>query len=203
MLVLSQHLTVSGHRQEVIAMPACLKANEEAIEPERRHRRERQLRRRELRSRRARGERRHHQSKRRQRRHRREHRSGTLRVERYDRATTSPGHNRQADDPVARDDHRGEHRVPRQRFRLPAASEHQRDDQRHFDDRHRHGKHERAVRLAYPMRDHLRVMHGSEHRATQEYRHEQREGSRHVAAPCQREDDRGEHWSQDGPGEAR
>ena len=50
--------------------------------------------------------------------------------------------------------------------RLRAASKHERNDQRDLDHRDGEREHERAERLADPMRDHLGVMHGGEHAAT-------------------------------------
>ena len=45
---------------------------------------------------------------------------------------------------------------------------HQRDDQRDLDHRHRDGEHQRPERLADAVGDHLGVMHRREHRAGQE-----------------------------------
>ena len=74
-----------------------------------------------------------------------------------------------------------------------AAGDHQRDDQRHLDDGHRDGEHERAERLAHPVRDDLGVVHGGEHGAGQagaDHHHEHRPG---VAAPGHGEDDERDH----------
>ncbi len=49
-----------------------------------------------------------------------------------------------------------------------AAAEHDGDDQRHLDDRHRDGQHERAERLADPVGDDLGVIDGGEHGSDQD-----------------------------------
>lgn len=48
-----------------------------------------------------------------------------------------------------------------------AAGQHDGDDQRDFDHRHRDGQHQRAERLADAMRDYFGMMHGREHRERQ------------------------------------
>ena len=92
------------------------------------------------------------------------------------RARSAPTSSESADDPVARDHHRGEDGVPRQRRRCPCRRHHQRHDQRHLDHRHRDREDQRAERLAHPVGDHLGVVDGGEHARPQEYRrtHQQR-----------------------------
>ena len=67
--------------------------------------------------------------------------------------------------PLQRDHDRGEHGVAGERRRLRAAGDHQRDDQRHLDDGHRDGEHQRPEGLTDPVRDDLGVVHGGQHRA--------------------------------------
>ena len=51
-----------------------------------------------------------------------------------------------------------------------AAPEHHRDDQRHLDHRHGDGEHQRAERLADPVGHHLGVVDGREHGRDQDHR---------------------------------
>ena len=81
------------------------------------------------------------------------------------------------DDAVEDDHHGGEHGVARQRRRFRAAGEHQRNDERDFDDGDRNGQHERAEGLAHAVRDHLGVVHGRQHAADQPGRDEHQKGA--------------------------
>jgi hypothetical protein len=80
-----------------------------------------------------------------------------------------PHQHADADDAGGDQHHRGIDGVARQGRLVAAAAggEHHRQDQRHLDDRDRERQHQRAERLAHPVRDHLGMVHGRRHRPHQ------------------------------------
>ena len=68
----------------------------------------------------------------------------------------------QADDPIQNDHHGGEYRVARERRSFLAPGEHERDDERHFDQRNRQGQYQGSVGFTYAMRDDIGMMDGGE-----------------------------------------
>ena len=99
---------------------------------------------------------------------------------------------RQTEDAVAGDHHRGEHRVARQRRGLVAAGRHQRDDQRDLDDRHREREDQRAERFADPMGDDFGVMDGGDHRRAETGADQDQQHRAQVTTPGQQQDDESE-----------
>jgi hypothetical protein len=79
-----------------------------------------------------------------------------------------------ADQAIADDHHHRKHGVARQR-RHRFFAEHQCCDQRDLDDGDRKRQEQRAIGLADPVRDHLRMMHGGKHRAEQDHQQDDRE----------------------------
>jgi len=69
----------------------------------------------------------------------------------------------QADDAGQNEHDRGKYRIPGQGRGLFAAGQHERDDQRDFDDGDGHRQHQGAERFAHPMRHHLGMMHPGHH----------------------------------------
>ena len=86
-----------------------------------------------------------------------------------------------------------------------SVGDHQRDDQRHLDHGDRHGEHQRAERLADPVRDHLGVVHRGQHRADQDdadhREHDRLDGTSGVAPPGGGEQDQRHDRDDDGPAE--
>ena len=70
-----------------------------------------------------------------------------------------------SDHAVEHDHDRGEHRIARDKVAALGAGEHDRDDERNLDHRHRDRKQDRAEWLAELQRQHLRVMDGREDRS--------------------------------------
>jgi len=68
-----------------------------------------------------------------------------------------------ADNAVADEHHGGKDRVAREARFLGPRRQHHGDDQRDFDHGHGNRQHERAERLAHPMRDDFRMMDAREH----------------------------------------
>ena len=66
------------------------------------------------------------------------------------------------------------------------------EDQPHLDDRHGDREDQRAERLPDPVRDHLGVVHGHEHRADQDDRDDRDERRPELAVPHEREEQQGE-----------
>ena len=120
---------------------------------------------------------------RRQRRHGGERGRRALGVERRRRASRSaPTSSEMPDDAVAGDHHGGEHRVARQRRRVPCRADTiSVTISADLDHRHRDGEHERAERLADPVRDDLGVVDRRQHRAGQEHADER---EHHAPAAC-------------------
>ena len=119
------------------------------------------------------------------------------------RATPSPerrDEQRSPDDPVARDHHRREHRVARERRRVRAAGHHQRHDQPDLDDGHRDREEQRAERLAHPVGDDLGVMDRRQDRAREHDGHEHEHDRSRLRPPRGREQHRGEERDRRGPG---
>ena len=186
-------------RHEEVTVPHGLGDHEGRIQDQRRHPGERQLRSGVLQSGRAHGESGQHHRDAGQGHHGGQRRAGARGVERRHPAASGGGQQAHPDDAVERDHHRREHGVARVGRRTRAAAGHQHHDQSDFDDRHRDGQHQRAGRLADPVRHHLRVMHGGEHRADQECG-DDRQGHRAlVMGPGCAEHDKGEHGHDDGP----
>ena len=103
----------------------------------------------------------------RKRRQYRERRARPFEAERL-HAVAEPTHEEaEADDPVADDHDRREHGVARERRLRVAHGEHHRDDQRDLDHGHRDREHERAERLADPVRDDFGVVDRCEHGAAE------------------------------------
>jgi hypothetical protein len=65
----------------------------------------------------------------------------------------------------------------------PRAGDHQRDDQAHLDDCHRHREEQRAERFADPVGHHLGVVHGGQHGTDQHDRDQARKERRRFAPP--------------------
>jgi hypothetical protein len=110
------------------------------------------------------GEGRQHERQHRQRRDGHRGRRGALLVEAHGVVSQRADQDREPDEPVHRDHHRGEHGVPRERLGLRSAGARQRDDERDLDHRDRDGEHERPERLPHPVRDDLGVVHRGEDR---------------------------------------
>lgn len=151
--------------QEVIAMANRLHEHEHAVQHERGHARERELRRRQPWARRGAQIVRHHEREHRQRREHRERLRRAAPLEVLLAVPPAADEQAQPDDPVADDHHRGEHGVAREPRFLGAGRQHHRDDQRDLDHGDGDREHERAERLADAVRDDFGVMHRGEHRA--------------------------------------
>ena len=103
-------------------------------------------------------------------------------VEQRDAVPHGADQQREADDAVEGDHHRGEHGVAGQRRGLRAAGDHQGDDQRHLDHGDGDREDQRAERLADPVGDDLRVVHRGEHGSRQHER-DQRDRQRAEVPP--------------------
>ena len=104
--------------------------------------------------------------------HRHQHREEGVRPERPElllAVTQRAGHDADAGKAV---EHQHDHRMNRVAGQVGVrfAGQHQRDDQRQLDDRHREGENQGAVRFAEPERDQLGVVDGNHHRADQQHR---------------------------------
>ena len=181
-------------RQEVVAVADGLDEDEQGVERERGDRGEGELGGGELAEGRALGERGQHERERRQRAHRGQRGRRPLGVEVGEAPSQRADDQAEADDPVARDHHRREHGVPGERGGVVAvAGDHQRHDQPDLDHGHRDREHDRAVRLADAVRDHLGVVDGRQHGPGEHDAHEDEHGGGRLAAPGRREQDRRDH----------
>jgi len=163
-------------------MPHGLDKDEHAVKHQGHDAHEGQLRTGEDRPRRGHGEVGQHE---RQRSQRRQHGQGGTRalyLEALGVVPYSAGQQAHSDNAVAHQHYRREHRVPRQRRLLRAATQHHGYDQRHLDHRHGDGQHQRAERLSNPVRHQLGVIDGGEHGGDQ---HHGRAGREQGAHPCE------------------
>jgi hypothetical protein len=176
-----------AHGQEAVAVADGLHGQEQHVQRERGDGRERELGRRALGSGPARRERRQHEAQR-------------ARVPTVASAEavpsalnetvpcrSAPTSTDSPTDPVARDHHGREDGVPGERRGLRPAGDHQRDDERHLDDRHGDREHERAERLPDPVGDHLRVVDGRQHRTGEKGADHHEHGRPRLRAPGRRE----------------
>ena len=156
--------------EEIAAVAHRLDEDKSAVEDQRDDRDEHQLRRSIGRPRRAFDEIGQNE---RQHRHRDEHveRRGNSAQREALLAKPHPAAQQAEPDDAVDDDHdRREHGIARQRRGIARVGQHQADDQRHLDHRHRHREDQRAERLANLMRPHLGMMHRGEHAADQDHR---------------------------------
>lgn len=91
--------------------------------------------------------------------------AGALRVEDGEPVAQGGDEQAQSGDAVAGDHHGREHRVTREARGLVAAVRHQGDDEGHLDDRDGDGEDEGTEGFADPVRDHLGVVDGGQHRS--------------------------------------
>ncbi|MNM95706.1 hypothetical protein D3C81_1081610 [compost metagenome] len=153
-------------------MPHRLHEHEAAVQHERHQPRERQLRRGQHRPRRGAREIGQHHGQH-QQRHQHGHRGlGAGRLEFLLPVVQAAHEQAHADDAVADDHHGGEHGVSSQSGLLRPGGQHDRDDQRHLDHRHRNRQHQRAERLAHLVGHHLGMVHRGKHRAGQRGSHD-------------------------------
>ncbi len=175
----------------MLAVANGLHEHEQQVEGERGDRREDELAGRELRSRCAGRELRQDQTKGCQRDHRRQRRRRAFGVELGEMPPQRSDQQRQADDPVAGDHHRGEHGVACERLGVGIPRDHQRHDQADLDHGHGDGENERAERLADPLGDDLRMVDRGEHRGDEEGRGDREHQGGRLARPGHRENDQG------------
>ncbi len=171
------HLFAGRLGEEVVAVAHRLHEHEHHVQHQRDHSFEGQLRGREARA---------DHGARVIRQYQREDRQGAQHRQRGARAfhvkalrvvAHTPEQQTQADDAGRHDHDRGEYRVARKTCLVGATGEHDRHDQRHFDDRHGDSKHQRAERLADLVGDGLGVVHGGEHGACQRGRAQHERGA--------------------------
>jgi hypothetical protein len=167
-------------REEIIAVAHRLDEDERAVERERGESRKRELRRRPHRARhrdRVVGQ---HERQHRKRGQHGERRARAFELKRLHAVPQAAQQQTQADDAVAHDHDRGEHRVSRERRLRVASREHHGYDQRDLDHRDGDRERERTERLTDPMRDDFGVVDGGEDDAGQARGddHEERRGTR-------------------------